>query len=199
MTETVQIDFSKIQVKKLCYRTDISKIDCTDEKGKDAQGIQEFLNEHVMKHQRSNLGTTYVVFYEKKLVGFITVAASMIHKGSVNQIKRPDTRVTPVYPAVIIAYFGVHKPYQDKGFGQFIVQWSIGLARTVSKKIGIRYMVLFAREALDYYKEKFHFQVAQITQESCPHCGKDISKKSSFKLMYADIFPELKTKETQNS
>lgn len=175
----------------------VSGIDCTDIKGKDSQGLQEFLNKQVFKHQASNLGITYVVYYNRKAIGFVTLATSNIHKNSI-QKPRPSTRTTPYFPAVIVAYFAVHKPYWGNDLGSFIMDWSTGLARNFSRKIGVRYMILFARDALGFYEKRF-FKRAEILEQTCPHCQKAISQgEQSFQLMYADIFPENKTEEIKN-
>ncbi len=153
--------------------------DCTNELGEDTQCLQYFIDKRALKNQTAHLGTTYIITYKKNSIGYVTVATSNIHKDKIIKKKRPATRDGNLYPALVILDFCIDKKFRGKGFGEYVLLWCNGLARIISDKVGCRYIVLFTKDAVNFYK-KYQYQIAEI------------KRKDKFKLMYADIFPELK-------
>ena len=156
-------------------------LDCTDRKGKDSQNLQKFIEKRALKNQDAHLGMTYLVTYKKKIIGYITVSASNINKNEIFKKTRPSTRDGALFPALAILDFCIDKELRGKAFGEYVLEWCNGLARTISKKIGCRYIILFTKDpdAIEFYK-KHTFQIAEE------------NNKNEFKLMYLDLFPELK-------
>ncbi|RNJ77424.1 MAG: hypothetical protein EB830_01940 [Nitrosopumilus sp. H13] len=168
-----ELKFSKLKPShKLC-------IDCTDNNREDPQGVQHFINSRALKNQDAHLGTTYVVSYKRKTIGYVTIATSSINKNEIFQKARPTTRDGPIFPALIILELCIDKKLRKQSFGEYVLMWCNGLARVISEKAGCRYIVLFTKNTINFYS-KHNYQLAEITNNN------------EFKLMYADLFPELK-------
>lgn len=174
----VRIDPTKFDFVKLSGKH-ILNLDCTDDDGKDSQCLQYFLDKRALKYQNNSLGITYVVFYEKKSIGYVTLATSNIHKNEITQKKRPSTREGAHYPALIIVNFAIDKPLRLCGFGRYVLLYCSGLGRIIAERVGCRYIILFARDAIGFY-QKNNFKVAEL------------QGLKEFKMMYADLFPEKK-------
>ena len=119
---------------------------------------------------------TYVVYYDNKLVRYFTKAMSSLHyeKTHYEKSTRPDTDIH-TYPSIIIPFLAIGRVYRKRGFGSYILKWCIGLGRHLSKRIGCRYITLYAREALAFY-EKNGFVICEGQQ------------KQDFKLLACHIF-----------
>ncbi|MGI0093592.1 MAG: hypothetical protein ACREA8_05765 [Nitrosotalea sp.] len=185
-TDKSKIDLTKLRFKKLT-KEDVLHMDCTDDDGKDSQCLQYFLDKRALKYQNSHLGMTYVVFYNRKPIGYITLSTSSIHKDEIYKKTRPSARDkdAPYFPAMIIVNFAIDKKLRKCGFGQYVMLWCSGFARIMAQKIGCRYIILFAKGAVPFYK-KHKFQVAEL------------QNRRKFKLMYADLFPEKKRGERKH-
>ena len=185
-TAEFTINPDKFDFEKL---SDIHKlsIDCTDEQCQDSQCLQHFLCKRAKNYQHSHLGITYMVSYNKKPIGYVTLSASSIHKDKIIQRKRPSTREGSIFPALIIVNFAIDKRLRKCGFGSYVLLWCCGLARITAEKIGCRYIILFARDAIDFYR-KHEFQIAEQDDGS------------EFKMMYADCsLKRNEQKKTSNS
>lgn len=174
----IQIDPNKFDFDILSSKH-VLHLDCTDDDGTDGQCLQYFLNKRALSYQNNSLGMTYVVSYDKKPIGYVTLSASSIHKDKIIQKKRPGTREGSHYPALIIVNFVIDKPLRRCGFGKYVLLYCSGLGRIIADKIGCRYIILFARDAIDFYL-KNNFKVAEL------------EGVKEFKMMYADLFPEKK-------
>jgi Acetyltransferase (GNAT) family len=88
---------------------------------------------------------------------------------------------------MIIEYIGIAKEKRYGGIGSEVLKWIIGFGRNkFSQKIGCRYIILHAKQAISFYK-KNGFNVAEFKNSS-----------SSFYLMYRDLFPECVKLEQSN-
>ncbi len=109
----------------------------------------------------------------------MTLASANIHKDEIAPKKRPPTRDGAFFPAMIILDLCIDKESRGKGFGEYVLLWCIGIAREVSEKIGCRYIILYTKDAIGFYK-KNDYQVSEKPT------------KRDFKLIYVDIFPEFR-------
>ncbi|GEM_PF-2942791 len=172
------LDKAKFQFVKLHKGIDVSELDCTDDACQDPQNLHNFIQNQALEHQENNYGTSYIVYYDGKMVGYLTVATGSINIKMVPKNSRPsiDTDMKN-FPAVIIAYFAVDKPLRGKGYGTYMLKYCIGLARVISRKVGCRYITLYAREAIGFYS-KYKFEICE-DQETRP-----------FKLMVRHLYTE---------
>ena len=122
---------------------------------------------------------------KKKPIGYIAVATSNIHKNKILSKKRPSTRDGSLYPALIILDFCIDKKQRNKKHGEQALLWFSGLARIISESVGCRYIILYTKDpsAIKFY-EKHMYQIAEEDSKK--------NSKNKFKMMYLDIFPELK-------
>jgi hypothetical protein len=171
-----EIDASRIEFLKLTSQMDLSCLDCTEENGEDSQGLQKFIRECAWPQQEKHLNITYVIFYDKEPIGYITYAASGLHEQKMDTNSRPDAAIK-TYPSVIIINLAITKSFRRIGFGDLVLIWFRGHARRLSTETGWRYIILFAREAIQFY-EKNQFVVG-LKQED-----------RDFKLMISDLFPD---------
>ncbi len=109
-------------------------LDCTDKKGKDSQSLQKFIDKRALKNQEAHLGTTYLITYKRKIIGYVTIAASNIHKDEIFKKARPNTRDGSLFPALAILDFCIDKKGRGKTFGEYVLLWCHGLAQIISKK-----------------------------------------------------------------
>lgn len=58
------------------------------------------------------------------------------------------------YPALLLGNMGVEKRFRKKGLGSFICDICVGLARTLSKRVGCRYVILRTiRCKIEFYQK----------------------------------------------
>lgn len=170
----------KLKYEKLSPEIDVTELDCTDDDSNlDAKEVHEFLHKYARDHHEDNLGLTYVAYENNKPVGYITLAAATMYDKDIHQANRPSTHVTSVFPAVLIAYTGVHKNERNRKIGSKILLFAAGVAVEVAQKIGCRYVVLYTRSKQDFYK-KNHYELTNK------------KNKDGAWLMYADLFPQRK-------
>ena len=174
------VDGDEFAYKKLTIKHK-PHFDCTDKKGKDSQCLQNFIDKRALKNQKARLGTTYIIIYKKKPIGYVTVATSNIHKKEIFKKARPSTRDGALYPALVILDFCIDKPLRGKTYGEYPLLWCNGLARIISTQVGCRYVVLFTKDpdAIRFY-ERHNYQIAEEDNQN------------ETKLMYVDVFPELR-------
>ncbi len=156
-------------------------LDCTDKYGKDSQCLQKFFDKRALKNQDAHLGMTYIITYKKKPIGYVTLAVANINKREIFSKARPSTRDGALFPAMIILDFCIDKKSRGKTYGEYVLMWCNGLARTISRKVGCRYIVLYTKDpdAVRFYT-KHSYQIAEK------------NNKGEFKLMYLDLFSALK-------
>jgi|Tabmets5t2r1_1033131.scaffolds.fasta_scaffold00057_14 ribosomal protein S18 acetylase RimI-like enzyme len=64
---------------------------------------------------------------------------------------RLDVNFTSL-PAVIITNFAIDKKFRGRGLGDAALLWLRGYARQKTVDISIRYVILYAREAIKFYE-----------------------------------------------
>jgi hypothetical protein len=177
----------RLRFKILDVRFNLSDLDFTDKDGMDCEKVQWFIRKYALKHQQRNLGITRVILFKNNPIGYFTISTSYIDKESIDKSMRPFTRTTSIFPAMIIEYIAIDKQKRDGGIGSEVLKWIIGFGRNnLSRKIGCRYVILFAKQAISFYK-KNGFNIAEFK-----------NNKSSFYLMYRDLFPECVELEQSN-
>lgn len=94
------------------------------------------------RDQRTGFSRTYLIFSGDQLVGYFTVLADAIR---LRTKERPDDIHYPAAPALKLGRMGVHHEYRGRhGVGPWILDYVVGLARRLSKEVGIRYVTLDA-------------------------------------------------------
>lgn len=158
---------------------ELSHLDFKDDDGKDSEKLQYFIKKHAHKHHRGNFGLTYVIQYDDKNIGYVTLASSAIEKKlfNINRKKQPNAPATPHLPSIIIAYFAIDREYRGNGIGRKVLLWVFGLARKVGTDVGCRYITLYAKNAIPFYEKNGYKRTIVTTEDG-------------FALMYKDLYPE---------
>jgi len=148
------IDFSKIEVKKLSKIYDTSSFDCKD------SDINEFLRNDALLWQNKKLATTHVFIYNEEVIGFFCSSADSIKlKG--DEKKREDSlnkkRVREI-PAIKIGRLARSVKYNKQKLGEWILKWAIGDILKLNEKTGVRFVTIDAYPEKVSWYEQFGFK-----------------------------------------
>jgi len=133
--------------------------------GKDEQGLQEFIEKEAKGYQERNLRVTYVVRLGEDIVAFLTVAMTSIFVERMEKTEEVPGVPFANYPALLLGRLAVDKRFRQKKIGSSICSWCLGLARDLSKRVGCRYIVLHAREAVVPFYTKNYFVVSEAEKD----------------------------------
>ena len=167
----MKIELEKIDIKILSKNIDLNKFDCGN------TDLNEFLIEDGIIQQKEMLNVTHIFIYEKKILGFLTLAMDNI------DIKQLGKKYQKVYenkgisyktiPTVKLGRFAIDKNYQKLGIGTFLIKWSQYCIIKFSKRIGVRFIAIDAyMDVIEFYsKNKF-----EMTNKTKQNLGKIIEK-----------------------
>ena len=93
------------------------------------------------KDQLASMARTYIVRSDGALVGYFSVLADAIR---LSTKERPHGRPYGSAPAVKLGRMGVAKEYRGCGVGEWILDFVVGMARSMSAGVGVRYVTLDA-------------------------------------------------------
>lgn len=159
-----KINFQDITWRKLDFSDDLSSFSCTID---DDLGCDDFIHkeDEAKQYQRERLGITYLFFYDNEVIGFVTL--SMAHLDSerlTSRFKKPISLHS--YPSLFVGRLAVNNVYRKKGIGCFLCNWCLGVATSLSERVGCRYLIL---ETSEGKKEEFYikcnFQTAKKIKE----------------------------------
>ena len=113
--------------------------------------------------QDAHMGRTYVFVYKKQVVGYIVLAMAQLSKA-----KQGDLGIDTYgdIPALLISHLATHKKYERRGIGRNMVSWAIRYAKTVSKRIGCRVVLVKAEKDVTEFYEKSGFVYATTKTEN---------------------------------
>ncbi len=80
---------------------------------------------------------TYLIRDGEELVGYVSVLCDAIR---LNRDERPTAY--GVAPALKVGRMGVRKSHQGRDVGSWILDWVVGLARSLARQAGLRYVTL---------------------------------------------------------
>ncbi|MFH0861325.1 MAG: GNAT family N-acetyltransferase [Candidatus Altiarchaeota archaeon] len=147
----VELVLSKARVVKL---TDgnigrVKDFDCGD------KDLNEFLKEDAVGHTQAKISTTYLFLYKKVPIGFFCWGMFAIKPGrdAVKKLEERGKRYG-LFPAILIARFGVDKRYRGHHVGTEMIGVILGLARKISKKIECRFVVVHSYpHVVEFYRK----------------------------------------------
>jgi GNAT superfamily N-acetyltransferase len=109
----------------------------------------EFLHEHAWVDQQHSTSTTYTFSRGELMAAFATVCLDGLRLSA--DERGVGVRFAHV-GAVKLAQLGVHTSFQGQGVGNRAVGFVVLLARSVSERIGCRYVVLDSQpDLVDWY------------------------------------------------
>lgn len=129
--------------------------------------LNNFLKDDALKAHDNMTSITYVCFWNRRLVGFATLAAATIE---VKHIEGPRIEgYTPnTYPCIRLARLAVDKNYESRGIGPYLLLWVMGKFEKMSKQIGCRYLTVDSKRESMWFYEKYDFVLVEKTKNR-PH------------------------------
>lgn len=110
------------------------------------------------RDQRASYSKTYLILDQRDqtLIGYFSVLADAI---KLQRKEKPDGITYSMAPAIKLGRMGIDKRFRGHGLGQGILLFVIGLARRLSREVGVRYVTLDAlpRDGLVTWYEKRGF------------------------------------------
>jgi len=127
--------------------------DCGDEE------VTNFLLQKALQDQNKDLSRTMVLVGEKAdpktIVGYHTLIFAQVSQEHIPNDKPTIKRPMPV---ILLGQLGIDKAFQGKGYGELLLMDAQARVDEISRKVGIRAMVLDARnETLAKWYEKYDF------------------------------------------
>jgi GNAT superfamily N-acetyltransferase len=126
------------------------------------------LNRWVQKFGLANqnlFGVTYVAVEDNKVLGFLTVASSVVEAARVGK----DDGTTPKrWPCLLIARLAVAKDSQGKGIGKKLMRKAFELAAQQRENTGCNLVTVDSKpESVGFYK-KFMFEPMTVVEGGTP-------------------------------
>ena len=106
--------------------------------------IEHFLKSEALEDQDNALSVTRVVYDGGgTVVGFFTLCADSISRKKINHDHSgvPGFHY-PCYPAIKLARMATDRRYEGRGVGKLMLNYSLSLARILSKTVGCRFLTL---------------------------------------------------------
>ena len=147
------VNFDKIEIVLYWCNQDVNQFDCGHE------DINEFLQEDAFEQNKFMLNSTYLAYFDEKIIGFFTIFTDAIKIKELGEKYsekfKNKNMVYDVYPAIKIGRLGVHKNYKKKGIGTYLLQWVFNLCIGISKDVGLRFITINAYMLVyEFYKKK---------------------------------------------
>ena len=120
-----------------------------------------FFKSDTLGAQENMISRTYTCFLKDHIVGFITLVGDTIEVKAISKDDGVDAYLYAKYPAIKIARLAIDKRSERKGIGTHLLYWALGLAYSISQKIGYRYITVDSkRDSVDFYI-KFGFKIVK--------------------------------------
>ena len=121
----------------------------------------EFLYERAWEDQQALLSVTYLYYLSGILAAYATVCMDAL---PLSRRERGEVRYQEV-GALKLAQLGVHRSFQGRGLGRFLVADIIGRAHTVATRVGCRYVTLDSQPDMVSWYEELGFKRNQLHQD----------------------------------
>lgn len=111
--------------------------------------VTKFLLEKALQDQEKNLSRTMVLLDEKidpkRIVGYHTLIFAQVNQQHIPNDKPTIKRPIPV---ILLGQLGIDKTFQGKGYGELLLMDAQARVDEISRKVGIRAMMLDARNEI---------------------------------------------------
>ena len=134
------LDFNKIRVRQLAFSDDLSAFKCDQD---DRLGCDDFIHkeDEAKLYQKERHGITYLFSYDDNFIGYVTLAMSSIPARRIDK-RFKESISLKFYPSLLIGRLAVGNNWRRKGVGKYLCDWSLGVAITLSEKVGCRYVIV---------------------------------------------------------
>lgn len=138
---------------KTIYDADEKKLSSFSCGNKD---LDKYLKKYALTNDQNGYGKTFILEDNDEIVGFFTLCSASI------QFEEYPSKLLdklPKYPipCIKIAGLAVSKSHQDKGYGKELLKQSFIKVLSVSNTIGIRLVIVDAKETSKVFYEKYGF------------------------------------------
>lgn len=118
--------------------------------------LDTFIRRHALINDKNGYGKTFVLIDEKEIVGFFTLCSASI---KYDEFTINESMIFPKYPipCIKIARLGVRKEKHGRGYGKELLKQAFLRVLNVSSTIGIRLVLVDAKEPSKSFYEKFGF------------------------------------------
>ncbi len=146
------MDLSSIRVIPLDENTDVSSFLCKEDE------LNSFLWESAEEYQRVFLGTTHVLIYGTKVIGYFTLSMDSLKIKRIPYEDRIGFEKIEYYPAIKIGQLAVDKTFEEKGVGPYMLKIICGIAMNLVKYVGCRFVAVNAIPTAQSWYEKYGFK-----------------------------------------
>jgi GNAT superfamily N-acetyltransferase len=153
------IDASELQFRKLTLADDTAYFDCCD------ASLNEYIWYQAIDQQLEGAAVTYLAYYEKLLVGFVSLTMSSISIGYVTKMHLPR-RTYPQFPALMIGRLATDYEYQHQGVGKSLCEFAIAKAVEYRETIGCQFVILNAKPNSILFYQKIGFEMCPAQPKS---------------------------------
>jgi predicted GNAT family N-acyltransferase len=118
--------------------------------------LDKFINRFALTNDLNGYGKTFVLLDENRMIGFFTLCSSSI---KYDEFPNFNENLFPKYPipCVRIARLAVQNEYQGKGYGKELLRNALFRIIDVSKRVGVRLVIVDAKESSKTFYEKYGF------------------------------------------
>jgi GNAT superfamily N-acetyltransferase len=125
----------------------------------DEDEVNRFLREQALQDHEKDLSRTMVLIDDAadqtRIVGYHTLAMSQVRQ---EDIPRDKPKIKRSIPVVLLGQLGVDKAFQGRGLGELLLMDAQARVDEISRRTGIRAMMLDARnERLAIWYEQHDF------------------------------------------
>lgn len=118
--------------------------------------LDKFLKKYAFDNDFSGYGKTFLLEDDNKIVGFFTLCSASIRFQEFPIQKSTNIPKYPI-PCIKIARLGVDKKKQHNGYGKELLKQAFLKILNVSTTIGIKLIVVDAKESSASFYEKYGF------------------------------------------
>ena len=119
--------------------------------------LDNFLVKHALSNDEAGYGKTFLLEDHNQIVGFFTLCSSSI---KYDEFPTSGHHLLPRYPipCIKIARLAIRKNLQGKGYGKEMLKQAFLRILTASETVGVRLVVVDAKESSASFYEKYGFQ-----------------------------------------
>ena len=148
-----KIQSHEIVIEKIDDKHDLSSFKSYEKE------LVDFIIEDARNNQKQKLSVTFLWFYEKNLVGYVTLLNDKINlEGNLKEFFRGKDIHYKSLPALKIGRLCVHDDFLKRGIGRLMVLFAIKQANEISEnKSGCRFITLDAKRNEKRELDSIHF------------------------------------------
>jgi GNAT superfamily N-acetyltransferase len=152
------INISSIKVIPLDKSIDVSSFHCKENE------LNSFLWESAEEYRQALLGTTHLLVYDEKVIGYFTLSMDSLKIQRIPDVDRIGFENIEYYPTIKIGQLAVDEDFERKGVGSYMLKIICGIAMNLINYVGCRFVAVNAIPTAQSWYEKQGFK--PITDQS---------------------------------